>query len=206
MAMQVEVSELSGSRLDAVRPALAAIYENSFPADEREAFATTFDGAASHTVLGAFAQGDLVGFADVFGIGNREVLLRYLAVSEQHRSHGIGATLLAEIAQRWRERADRLIFEVESPPDAPDAGLAARRIGFYERWGAHQVRCIDGYFYPSTLDISQALPVLLFEWHPAGECLSACRLRDTLRRLYHYCYGAEAAGYHLDNLLSRVIC
>src|SRR5579862_1858448 len=117
---------------------LTEIYESSFPPWEREPATAVFDGASGHTLLCAYIGDQIVGFGDVFSLGERDGLLRYLAVSEEHRSLGIGRRILDHIAERFAG-LEYLLLEAESPANAPDASLAARRIGFYERWGAREI-------------------------------------------------------------------
>ena len=60
-------------------------------------------------------------------------LLDYLCVSSARRNGGLGAVLLQKL--RERESGTVIFGESEAPEDAPDAAMAARRLGFYARNG-----------------------------------------------------------------------
>lgn len=189
------------------REALLKIYEEAFPAIERDPFDEIFSPDGRTHVRVAHLEGRLVGFAELFELPNANLFLRYLAVAEQYRSGGVGRALLDSIADEFAGATARIVFEVEDPPTAPDPRLAVRRIRFYERWGAHELRCIDGYFYPNRQQFSLRERALLFERHlSADSCLSGEWLRDVLRSIYSSYYGEEAARLHLPTLLAQVIC
>ena len=60
-------------------------------------------------------------------------LLDYLCVSNARRNGGLGTVLLQKL--RERESGTVIFGESEAPEDAPDAAMAARRLGFYARNG-----------------------------------------------------------------------
>ena len=59
-------------------------------------------------------------------------LLDYLCVSNARRNGGLGAVLLQKL--RERESGTVIFGESEAPEDAPDAAMAARRLGLALCW------------------------------------------------------------------------
>ena len=59
-------------------------------------------------------------------------LLDYLCVSSARRNGGLGAVLLQKL--RERESGTVIFGESEAPEDAPDAAMAARRLGLALCW------------------------------------------------------------------------
>lgn len=61
--------------------------------------------------------------------------LDYFAVLPAYRAGGLGAKLLAQLAQ-YEKDAQAILIESECPDKAEDAAMAQRRLGFYARCGA----------------------------------------------------------------------
>lgn len=62
-------------------------------------------------------------------------LLNYYAVLPAYRNQGLGERLLGEL-QMHLPKVQGIIIEAEIPKKSEDAGIAQRRLGFYERVGA----------------------------------------------------------------------
>lgn len=87
------------------------------------------------------SSGDLQAYAfQVLLPGERAALLDYFAVRGDLRGGGIGTRALQALAAHYRDRLDDLIIECEHPDEAPDKGVAERRIAFYLRAGACATR------------------------------------------------------------------
>lgn len=61
-------------------------------------------------------------------------LLDYLGIFSEKRNQGYGGQILKELMTYYQDR--KLMIESEYPDDAPDRGMAARRLQFYQRNGA----------------------------------------------------------------------
>lgn len=72
--------------------------------------------------------------------GRRSALLDYFAVRKDLRGSGIGTQALHALSRHYADRLDDLILECEHPEEAPDRGVAQRRIAFYLRAGACATR------------------------------------------------------------------
>lgn len=72
--------------------------------------------------------------------GRRSALLDYFAVRKDLRGGGIGTQALHALSRHYADRLDDLILECEHPEEAPDRGVAQRRIAFYLRAGACATR------------------------------------------------------------------
>ena len=56
------------------------------------------------------------------------------------RCRGLGAELLARLRGVCAGRWQGILIEAEDPAEAPDEGLAIRRLGFYTRAGARMLK------------------------------------------------------------------
>jgi GNAT superfamily N-acetyltransferase len=124
------------------------IYENSFPAREREPASVILDSLLSHVGLAFRARRDqkTIGIATTHLLHNpAAVFLVYLAIDRAHRDAGLGGALLeyAWDISRSRERESNLeplgmVWEVEAPQltgDPAETMLRERRISFFRRQG-----------------------------------------------------------------------
>lgn len=124
------------------------IYETymvqDFPAAELKPFAAIREmmAAGIYEPLALYgADGTLQAYAfQVLLPGERAALLDYFAVRGNLRGSGIGTRALQALAGHYRDRLDDLILECEHPDEAPDKGVAERRIAFYLRAGACATR------------------------------------------------------------------
>lgn len=77
-------------------------------------------------------------------------LLNYYAVLPAYRNQGLGERLLGELSVRL-PKVQGIIIEAEIPEKSEDAGIAQRRLGFYERVGAvntmWQEQVYDAWYY-----------------------------------------------------------
>lgn len=95
--------------------------------------------AGRYDLLGLFDEEDtLLGYATIWKQPEGEglVLLDYLGVSARLRNGGLGAELLARLAQRYGQQG--LLLESETPVpggDPSENDIRRRRIAFYERNG-----------------------------------------------------------------------
>lgn len=112
-----------------------SIYLKAFPKDERKPFFTIrrsvrkgkakiFTAAEDHTLLG---------FAMIIPYQNL-VMVDYLAVSENVRSHGTGSLLIQEICRRFKDY--KIILLIEEPDESsPNSAQRIARRNFYLKNG-----------------------------------------------------------------------
>lgn len=79
-------------------------------------------------------DGEIVGCALVWQGEPGWVLFDYLCIAASRRTGGLGSRLIAMV--REKERGSVLFGEAEIVRFAPDAAMAQRRLGFYQRNGA----------------------------------------------------------------------
>ena len=126
--------------------------------------------------------GRLLAYAFLCGLpGEPNVLLDYYAVLPAVRCRGLGAELLARLRGVCAGRWQGILIEAEDPAEAPDEGLAIRRLGFYTRAGARMLKWesrVFGVHYrlfclqttirpPRTMPWWAALPACTTRWCPA---------------------------------------
>lgn len=86
--------------------------------------------------LAAFEGDDFLGYSFQFCPKDTDtILLDYLSVIPRYRGKGIGGTILEALRVFYADTGKVILLESEYPPEAPDPGIAQRRLGFYRRSG-----------------------------------------------------------------------
>ncbi|GAA2687410.1 MULTISPECIES: GNAT family N-acetyltransferase [Actinosynnema] len=197
--------EWAGLDEDEVRR-VDAVWAEAFPPSERGE-RDTVATRSSDLLWTAHLGGELLGFATGVRLPESGALyLEYLAVSASSRGSGTGGALLEAVAEDvlGDPGVTGIVLEVEDPARTP-GDLAARRIGFYERWGARVVTAISGYEMPDLAEHGQRVPmVLLWRGGVAQPVLEADGVVLVLRDLYlgYYAHAAEAG--HLAEMVGLV--
>lgn len=171
-----------GRLAGADRDRFSAIYEASFPADERDDTDALVAGIEDGELdCHALRSGDdLVGLAITLDMEAAPIrYLEYLAVAPELRGGGGGGQLfdaLVEDARRggWLGVA----FEVDRPEDAfgAERTIRRRRIAFYERHGAVVVPCAPRFRAPASVAKGMLAYTLMWlgDGPLAGELLARC--------------------------------
>lgn len=130
--MQTELVRLGASSPEL--PAVLALYESAFPANERrEPEEIIGSEGGPGELLAVKCGGELAGMLAVLTYRDITHIL-YFAVMPEMRSRGIGAAALA--ALRGRYPGQRIIADPERPePYRPNIEQRLRRLAFYERCG-----------------------------------------------------------------------
>ena len=127
--------------------------KRDFPPEELPPFPPAMELIASGEgwFFGIFDKEDLAAYIQVL---KPEVctyaLLNYYAVLPAYRNQGLGERFLGEL-QMHLPKVQGIIIEAEIPEKSEDAGIAQRRLGFYERVGAvntmWQEQVYDAWYY-----------------------------------------------------------
>ena len=115
-------------------PALTALYERSFPANERRPLEPLLTDETGHAaVLCVVREGAFCGFLCLLRANGLAHII-YFAVPEALRGRGIGAEALAAVRAMYP--GERVIVDIEQPDErAGEGDLRRRRMAFYLRCG-----------------------------------------------------------------------
>ena len=192
----------------AVAAQVEAIYLASFPAAEREPFATIVQGvqAGSRWLCCARVGGRVVGFALISPLPRARVaLLDFLATEAAIRGRGVGRKVVETVAQHLRGDPEMLAMLIEAETDAigspEERHLKARRIGFYQRLGAIPVVAVTDYRLPNMAGGDSVAMRLL--WLPLTASAAVPRgaeLRQLLVTIY-----ADGYGRGIDDPLVQMV-
>ena len=116
----------------------------AFPPNERKPLATMLELAAEgrYELLGLFDGVDLLGYATLWSTPEwpSYVMLDYLGVTAARRNGGLGARILAALAEQEAGKRT-VIVEADGPDGGPEEErpLRLRRLAFYRRNGCTPV-------------------------------------------------------------------
>jgi ribosomal protein S18 acetylase RimI-like enzyme len=137
---------------------IRAIYETSFPDDERREFGEVVALAACERAMNVRfmndADGKLLGFI-IFWQFETFIFVEHFAIDSRYRNAGHGARFFGKFL---RDAPLPVVLEVEPPDTNPP--VAARRITFYEQLGMRLCNRTD-YLQPSYSPEKKSLPMRL---------------------------------------------
>ncbi|MGC1246227.1 MAG: GNAT family N-acetyltransferase [Spirulinaceae cyanobacterium] len=123
--------------------AVINIYQEAFPLSERIANSWVkqrIDNGDYKLFVGY--QEKLVAFMAILSpiTDTQFVLLAYIATQANYRNQGIGSKFLNYILPKLQQQEKYLLLEVENPQYGDDPQLRERRLNFYRRIGAQQLK------------------------------------------------------------------
>ncbi|MET8763372.1 GNAT family N-acetyltransferase [Lentzea sp. NPDC004782] len=188
---------------------IKSIWEEAFPPGERSAHDTVSRRNSTWLWTAHSADGHLIGFATALHLPSAEAAyLEYLAVLPSARGAGTGTAMLSSVATQLRaERSVHgVVLEVEDPLRTPGRDpLLARRVAFYERWGARPVTSLNNYFMPDLVNPGGLVPMtLLWRGIRDNSVLAPDGVVRVLTDLYHGYYAHAAPEGHLKDMLGRI--
>lgn len=177
---------------DADTAAVRAIYEEAFPARQREPFAglRAADGGIS---LAGLEDGAPIGLAFFSPLSVGHLFLTYFAVAAGRRGAGTGGALWDATRAELGRRGALLpvVFEVEDPTEAghDEAEVAQRaaRVRFWERLGARMLP-VDGYVVPNLDGSGRERLRLMRFGHDDAAGIDAAGVRALVVALYREGY------------------
>ncbi|TQM78590.1 acetyltransferase (GNAT) family protein [Saccharothrix saharensis] len=188
---------------------IEAIWEESFPAAERGEHDSVSRRDSTWLWTADSPDGRLTGFATALALtGSGAAYLEYLAVLPSERGSGTGAALLAAIVDDLRAESPvrGIVLEVEDPIRTPGCDpMPARRVAFYERWGARRVASLPEYSMPDLANPGGLVPmVVLWRGLRDNPVLDRDGVVRVLIDLYHGYYAHAASEGHLQEVLDRM--
>ncbi|HIK32929.1 MAG TPA: hypothetical protein IGS31_16500 [Oscillatoriales cyanobacterium M4454_W2019_049] len=170
--------------------AAIAIYEEAFPANERVSIAT-FEKKVTDGTYQLFVgnRDDRVIFMAILcePILEEFVLLGYLATHAEFRSQGIGAQFFSYALSLLQPRAQYLLLEVEDPQIGVDRDLRQRRVNFYRRLGAKQLKNVR-YILPLSNRGEPMEMILMLAPEYPGNRITGERFKQLITELYTKIY------------------
>ncbi|MGB3557444.1 MAG: GNAT family N-acetyltransferase [Geitlerinemataceae cyanobacterium] len=198
MSLFYRVKEIESSDFQAA----IEIYEKAFPDRERVTISSLVDRIRSNTYQVFVKKEDnRVIFMAVLckPILEEFVLLGYLATHPDFRNRGLGTLFVNDTLEKLRSRSQYLLLEVEDPHIGFDTELKQRRVNFYRRLGAKQLKNVRYILPPLSGGESTEMILMLAPQYPANRILGE-RVKQLITQLYLTFYDRQ-----IDDPLLRSI-
>ncbi|MGB3238354.1 MAG: GNAT family N-acetyltransferase [Geitlerinemataceae cyanobacterium] len=198
MSLFYRVKEIESSDFQAA----IEIYEKAFPDRERVTISSLVDRIRSNTYQVFVKKEDnRVIFMAVLckPILEEFVLLGYLATHPDFRNRGLGTLFVNDTLEKLRSRSQYLLLEVEDPQIGFDTELKQRRVNFYRRLGAKQLKNVRYILPPLSGGESTEMILMLAPQYPANRILGE-RVKQLITQLYLTFYDRQ-----IDDPLLRSI-
>lgn len=198
----VEFSEVHDIGDEAFRDAMD-IYLDTIPANERQEVSVIKERVATskERLLVGRLNDEVVCIALIYPFQNSEfVLIDYLAVKKTVRQKGIGTSLIRHILEMYWAKGRWLIGEVEDPKQGNDRQNRVRRIAFYRRNGAKELKNVP-YQLPPMQGIEPTPMILLSFTQNKENQIKGEVVQKLIRQIYTELYKRNST----DTLLNAII-
>jgi predicted N-acetyltransferase YhbS len=198
----VEVTQIEDKAFEAA----IEIYLAAFPPEESQPVPVVTERVRqglSRLYVGYLGQ-EVVSMALLWSLqGTDFILLDYLATSPAHQNKSIGAKFLQEMYARLKESGKYFVIEVEDPDFEPNRELKRRRLEFYRRNGARQLKATGYILPPIQNEIATPMRLLVMPELPQKE-LEAETVRKLIRQLYRELYGRDENDPILNSFVNKI--
>ena len=183
--------------------AVIDIYQEAFPASERipVPLIETRVNNTDYQLFVGYQESQVVFMAILCNIADTQfVLLAYIATQKSFRNQGIGSEFLNYILPKLKQEEKYLLLEVENPQYGENPELRNRRLNFYLRMGAQQLKDVRFAIPP----LEESLPVemlLMIAPHFPDKVLSGKIVKKIITWLFIEGY----RGSPHSNLLAELI-
>ncbi|MBO9563838.1 MAG: GNAT family N-acetyltransferase [Niastella sp.] len=171
------------------------IYEYAFPANERHPLEViTARVAAGHNQLYiAHNANEVIFMALLWPLRNtRFILLDYMATSAASRGQNIGSRFLQHLQAIAREQDKYYIIEAEHPGYGDNKEERQRRIAFYKKNGAKELKNVR-YILPALQgDTTTEMILMILPDYPGGK-IDVMIVNNLIHQLYKELYNRNAA-------------
>ncbi|OYU67839.1 MAG: hypothetical protein CFE22_02155 [Cytophagaceae bacterium BCCC1] len=182
------------------------IYQNSFPANERQTLETLKIRLKEkkEVLFAAKINNEMVGIGFLFDLlGSDFLLLDYLAVKQNHRGKQIGEALFSYLKNYAVRLKKHLLMEVDDPEFGDDKTQRLKRIAFYQKNGAFWLKDIK-YILPALDGTNPTEQILMLVPQNSKSKFSGEEIKDLVKRLYAEPYGISGEDTNLANIDSSI--
>lgn len=182
------------------------IYQNSFPANERQTLETLKIRLKEEkeVLFAAKINNEMVGIGFLFDLlGSDFLLLDYLAVKQNHQGKQIGEALFSHLKNYARLQEKHLLMEVDDPEFGDDKPYRVKRIAFYQKNGALWLKDIK-YILPALDGTNPTEQILMLVPKNSKSEFSGEEIKDLVKRLYAELYGISGEDTNLANINSSI--
>ncbi len=180
------------------------IYEASFPSNERQSKDTIkkrIEGNLYQMFIGRL-KNKLVFMALLYPLKNTDfVLLDYMVTDENFRSKGIGAKFIKNILKKITP--NYLILEVENPKYGANKEQRERRVKFYKRVGAKEMKNVRYILPPLSGNIPTEMVLMVLPNYDEGK-IDGQLVKKLVTQIYRELYNRDNEDTLLNSFINKI--
>jgi len=169
MSYMVKFSEIGGTSHKDFKEAIK-IYDESFPSNERQSIDTIKQRIEKnlYQMFIGRSKNKVVFMALLYPLKNTDfILLDYMATDENFRDEDIGTNFIKNILGKITPKY--LISEVENPNYGNNKEQRERRVNFYKRLGAKEMKDVRYILPPLSGNIPTEMILMVLPEHSGGK-------------------------------------
>lgn len=185
---------------------IVRIFQTSFPPEEQfpaEVFARRVQQKRDRAFAGYY-NGTVALMAMLHPLPDSDlVLLGYLATDAPYRGRGIGTQFVRYILERLQQNQQYLLLELDHPEYGDDRELRQRRVEFYRRLGAVELKNVRYVLPPLTGDKTTEMILAIAPGYQSKR-LSGEQVKKIIADLHIEAYDRDSNDPLLQSLLDEV--
>lgn len=130
------------------------------------------------------------------------VLLEYLAVHKRFRSQGVGISFFEYVSQIFGYSNEHLIIEVDNPEFGDERGDKIRRIRFYKKVGAVEIKDVRYVLPPLTGDIPTEMNLMIFPEY--NQKIDGNLVKTVIKEIYQQVYSRNENDKFLNSFIHDI--
>lgn len=201
----VKFTELDAIRHRAFEEAVK-IYNDAFPSNERQSVNTVKDRVRQklYRMFIGYLKNEPVFMALVWPFKNTEfMLLDYMAVKNGYQSKGIGTKFMQNIFDLLGVRDKYLILEVENPKHGDNKEQRERRVKFYKRIGAKELKNVR-YLLPPLSGTTPTEMILMIIPNYKNGTISGKLVEKSILQIYRELYNRDSSDKYLNSFINEI--
>jgi hypothetical protein len=131
------------------------------------------------------------------------ILLDYIATKGTHRGKGIASAFLRELHDRLVNTEKHLILEVENPNFGDQTQEKEKRVTFYKRHGARELKDVR-YLLPPLDGKTPTEMILMILPEYRGETISGATVKNVIIQMYRELYNRQGDDALLDTFVHDI--
>lgn len=182
------------------------IYTDSFEDSARQplnAIRSRVSSGKEKLLIGIIGN-KVISFALLWRLkGSGFVLLDYFAVKDEFRNRSIGSKFMKFISSSLVPRSEKLIIEVDDPRLGRNRREKERRVLFYKRCGAHELKGVQYFLRPIEGNKTHRL-ILMVTPAQSGSSLKGEFVRNLVKQIYNEVYHRNSRDEIVKSTLSTI--
>ena len=182
------------------------IYLDSFPENQRlstDIITQRLQGNI-HQIFGGFWQDEVVFIAVLHPLKSTDfILLTYLGTQESFRGQGIGTEFIKYIVDVVSHDQKYLLLEVENPERGSEREKKARRMKFYQKLGARELKNVDYLLPPLSGDIPSEMKLIILPKY-RDSYIEGNLVKQLIRQIYQEVYSRSEDDQLLKTFIETI--